>query len=383
MQSERYRILHIIKSLGRGGAEMLLPETLKVHNTDEFEFHYAYFLPWKDQMAGALRSLGANVTCFPAGNNIQLMLRARQVAAYIRKNNINLVHAHLPWAGVLSRLVAKMGHVPVVYTEHNKQERYHPLTRWMNLSTMNYLDEIIAVSDDVAASVRKNKSTLTSRLTTIVNGVNTEHFHSNHGNAQAIRRNLGIPDGATVVGTIAVFRFQKKLDLWMEVAAKVLERSPNTFFVIVGDGPLKQELLEKRKTLGLEKRVIMPGLQPEVRDYLAAFDLYLMSSVFEGLPIALLEAMAMEKPIVSTKAGGIGEVIDHNVHGFLTEVGDSAGLINATEVLLKNETLRKVMGQNARTRVMESFSIVTMAKKLEDVYRYHLKHPIKVRYDHT
>src|SRR5947199_308355 len=119
------KVLHIIKSLGRGGAEMLLPETLKLHNQQHFEFHYIYFLPWKDQMVNGIVAVGGKVTCLAASNNIKLMFKAGQVVRYVHEHKIEIIHAHLPWAGVVARLAGRLAGVPVVYTEHNKQERYH------------------------------------------------------------------------------------------------------------------------------------------------------------------------------------------------------------------------------------------------------------------
>src|SRR5882762_8944266 len=101
--SAKIKILHIIKSLGRGGAEMLLPETLKLHDKTQFEFHYIYFLPWKNQMVESIQEQGGKVTCVPANNNLQLILKARQVARYVKENKIQLIHGHLPWAGILAR----------------------------------------------------------------------------------------------------------------------------------------------------------------------------------------------------------------------------------------------------------------------------------------
>ena len=173
---QKIKILHVIKSLGRGGAETLLPETLRVHDKEKFEFRYIYFLPWKNQMVESIEVHGGQVTCIEAANNIQLMTKVWRVARYVRENNIQLIHAHLPWAGILARIVGKMTSVPVIYTEHNKQERYHLGTRTMNLLTMDMLTEVIAVSGDVADSIHRFKPSLKAPVRTIVNGVNPEHF---------------------------------------------------------------------------------------------------------------------------------------------------------------------------------------------------------------
>ena len=171
----RIKILHIIKSLGRGGAEMLLPETLKFHNQTQFEFHYIYFLPWKNQMVEAIESAGGKVTCFKANNNIQLLLQFSKIIRYCKDNNIQLIHAHLPWAGFVSRLVYKSINTPVLYTEHNLQERYHFITKFINKFTFNWQTLGIGVSEDVTHSIVKNIQP-SIPCQTVLNGVNTESF---------------------------------------------------------------------------------------------------------------------------------------------------------------------------------------------------------------
>ncbi|MBL0744021.1 glycosyltransferase family 4 protein [Chryseolinea sp. Jin1] len=348
---------------------MLLPETLKLHNQQDFEFHYIYFLPWKNQMEESIRQSGGRVTCIPANNNLQLMMRAGKVAQYIREHNIQLIHAHLPWAGILARRVGKICRVPVLYTEHNKQERYHWGTRTFNLMTMNALRTVIAVSADVADSIHKHKPHIKVPVRTILNGVNTNHFKRDDFRDSTLRKALNIPAQAPLIGTIAVFRFQKRLDLWMELAAKILQYFPESHFIIVGDGPLKEALKAKRDALGLTGKIHMPGLETEVRPYLAAFDIYMMSSIFEGLPIALLEAMAMNCPIVTTDAGGIKEVIRQEIDGLVCGTDDPESLVAHARRLLGDRELRVAFGNRARSRVIEKFSMETMVEALETLYR--------------
>ena len=129
IQKSKLKVLHIIKSLGRGGAEMLLPETLALHDQENFEFHYIYFLPWKDQMVSAIESQSGKVSCFKATNNLKILAKRNEVIAYVKRHQIDLIHCHLPWAGFLGRLVFRKTRVPTIYTEHNKQERYHKVTK--------------------------------------------------------------------------------------------------------------------------------------------------------------------------------------------------------------------------------------------------------------
>lgn len=367
------KVLHVIKSLGRGGAETLLPETLKLHTKQEFDFHYIYFLPWKDQMVESIKQAGGKVTCMSANNNAVLMLKVNALVRYIREHQIDVVHAHLPWAGVVARLAGKIAKVPVLYTEHNKQERYHFLTRFMNLRTMNLLTGVIAVSRDVEESIRKYKPNLKAPLQTILNGVNTEHFAPGTFSRDQVLQELGIPATSKVIGTIAVFRFQKRLDVWISIAKKILETKPETHFIIVGDGPLAGELKAKVKQLNLEKHIHFPGLKTEVRPYLAAFNIYMMTSIFEGLPIALLEAMSSGCPVITTNAGGIKEVIVEKEHGLLCDVDQPEALAGMAASLLGDDAAVARLGSGARNRVKQSFSLASMVYELEEFYRNTVK----------
>jgi L-malate glycosyltransferase len=368
MSDQRIKVLQVIKSLGRGGAETLLVETLKLHDKENFDFHYIYFLPWKNQLVEGLIQNGGKVSCFAANNNVQLLLKVRKLVRYIRENQIDLIHAHLPWAGVVARLAGKITGVPVIYTEHNKQERYHFATRLLNLASMNLLSTVVAVSGDVEESIRKHKPGLKAKLTTILNGVNVDHFRPDNSKREATRATLGIPANANVIITIAVFRFQKRLDLWLEIAAKILRKNPRTHFIIVGDGPLKLMVNEKRDQLDLTGNVHLVGLQTEVRPYLAASDIYMMSSIFEGLPIALLEAMSFGLPVVSTDAGGIKEVVRHQRDGLLTGVDQSEALVDFALTLISDTNLLTTMGQSARERIVADFSMKKMVAELQALY---------------
>ncbi len=396
------KVLHIIKSLGRGGAEMLLPETLKLHDQGKFEFHYIYFLPWKDQMVSALEAAGGKVTCMPAGNNIKLMQQKSKVQAYIKKHKIQLIHAHLPWAGFLSRFIHQSTKIPVIYSEHNKQERYHKITYFLNKFTFNWQSLAVAVSDDVATSIKKNIQPKVP-VQTVLNGVNTAFFQRKSlgaleidievleeqesrndfrtgaweeealpfDNGKEVLQKLLLqkqenPD-LKVVGTIAVFRFQKRLKEWVEVFYAAVKNDPDLRGVIVGNGPFAEELLQLRKELSLEKYLFLPGLQTNTKDWFSIMDVFMMSSKFEGLPIALLEAMSMECAIVTTNAGGVKEVINDGESGLMVPVEEWEKLREKLEAL-KDDELRLHLAKCARKRVQEAFSLQRMVEELEGIY---------------
>ena len=365
---KKIKILHIIKSLGRGGAEMLLPETLKEHNQDQFEFHYIYFLPWKNQLVETIENAGGKVTCLSANNNIQLLLKFSQIIKYCKDNNIQLIHAHLPWAGFVSRLVHKITKIPVIYSEHNLQERYHFITKFINKWSFNSQTLAIGVSEDVTQSILKNIQP-TAVTKTVLNGVNTQTFtRLNPEERKSIRNQFGIPDGAIVVGTVAVFRFQKRLDKWLEIMKECTDKNPNIYGIIIGAGILEPQLKEKHTSLNLESKVFFAGLQTKVKPYYEAMDIFMMSSSFEGLPIALLEAMSMECAMVTTNAGGIKEVIRQEEDGLMVDVDHWQDLAKSVLELAEKPEKRALLQSKARQRVEKSFSIGTMVGQLEAIY---------------
>ncbi len=361
------RLLHLIKSLGRGGAEMLLPETIKLHDHSRIEFHCIYFLPWKDQMVSAIENTGARVTCFEAHSNLGIIAQVFRLKKYVEHNKIDVVHCHLPWAGFVGRILGLLTKVKIVYTEHNKQERYHFATFLLNKLTFGWQNRVIAVSRDVQDSIRR-KINPRVPVQVILNGVNTETFVRNPELSIQLRQKLGIPANAVVIGVVAVFRFQKRLPEWLQVFKKVAEDNPNVFGVIVGDGPLRNDVEAEIEKLKLRDRVKLPGLQTDMLPWYSMIDVFMMSSIFEGLPIALLEAMSAECAVVSTNAGGIGEVIEEGVSGFMVPVDQYETLVAPARQLVQDPELRSRVGREARQQVKRHFSMTSMVRQLEELY---------------
>lgn len=365
----KIRVLHIIKSLGRGGAEMLLPETLKEHNKDQFEFHYIYFLPWKNQMVETIENAGGAVSCLSSKNNLQLLMQYSSIINYCKKHQIHMIHAHLPWAGFVSRFVHLKTKIPVLYTEHNLQERYHFLTKFINKWSFIFQTLAIGVSQEVSDSILQNIKPKID-VKTLLNGVNVQHFQRNNpAERQQIRQQFSIPEEAILVGTVAVFRFQKRLDKWLEIMSDAIEKNPNIYGIIVGAGILEPEIYAKHAALNLEGKVFFSGLQTNVKPYYESMDIFMMSSSFEGLPIALLEAMSMGCAIVSTDAGGIKEVLKNNENGIMVGVEDWKMLSNSILDLSQNPSQFASFQIEARKRVEENFSIKAMVLQLECLYK--------------
>lgn len=361
------RIFHLIKGLGRGGAETLLLDCARTEGSGATEHGFGYFLPWKDALVRPMREAGAEVVCFEARGAAGMLLQVPRLARHLRRWRADVLHCHLPLAGVAGRLAGRMAGVPVVYTEHNLMERYHPLTRGVSLWTWHLQEAVVAVSSEVATSAARHAGDRVP-IHVIRNGVPADRLRADPDGAEAVRRRLDIPPSAPVVGQVAVFRVQKRLDLWLQAAREILDRRPETRFLLIGDGPLRAEIEALASELGLTAAIRFAGLQEDVRPYLSAMDVLMSSSDFEGMPLVLLEAMALERPVVATAVGGVPEAVIDGGTGALVAPGDLQALAETVGQLLDAPERRAAWGRAGRRRVVEELSTDRMLETLEDLY---------------
>lgn len=362
----RIHVVHVIKGLGRGGAENLLPQTIRA-GSDRFRYSVGYFLPGKDALTREIEAAGAPVHCFGASSAPGILASVPRLSAWLDEIRPDVVHGHLPLAGVAARAAGRLNRVPVIYTEHNLQERYHPITRRANAFTWGWQRQVVAVSREVARSIRRNLGDEVP-VTIVRNGIELDRTAPPPEDVLAVRRWLDLPVGTPVIGTVAVLRAQKRLDVWLEAARLITRVRPDARFVIVGDGPLRGELEQQAARLGIDDRVRFTGLRKDVPTFLALFDVYLMSSEYEGLPLALLEAMANSLPIVTTAAGGIPEVLTDGVEGRVLPFGDAQLLARSVLDLLDDPARRATLGGAGRRRVQRRFGVDHMAARLEGLY---------------
>jgi len=373
------KVLVLIKGLGLGGAERLLIDSLPFMNRAQYDYHVGYLLPWKGLLAGDLEAAGIPVHCLGRSTTgtassgswtaVGLLPGAlKRLLALHRRERFDLIQADLPVAGIVARLLGKWTATPVVYTEHNVQERYHAITRWANAVTYRWNRRVVAVSAEVAASIMRVKLLPESRVVTLPNGVPVESVRAEGARVGDVRAELRIPRTHLVVGTVAVFRSQKRLDDWLQVASRVAARRADVTFLLVGSGPLESAVRAQIDALGLTDRVRTPGFRRDGRRMMSGMDVFLMTSEFEGLPIALLEAMALGKPAVSTAVGGVPEVFSSVEAGFLAPVGAIDELSGHVIRLLDDADLRGRLGAAAAAKVESDYHMKRRVEALEQLY---------------
>lgn len=364
----RVRVLMLTKGLGRGGTERLIVGAARHLDRTQFELDVAYLLPWKDAFVADVAATGAHVHCLdaPRPTSPGWVGRLRRL---VRERDIDVVHTHMPLPAAVARL-ALPGRRPVfVHTEHNMWGRYRLPTRWANAITYRRNARAIAVSDGVAASIRSSVP-----VDVVVHGTDPALAVTGADARAVARRALGIAGDARVVGSVGNFTPKKDQATLIRAVAALAPGGTagtgtvGTTLVLVGLGPLEDELRAVAAQHGVGDRVVFAGSRDDVFALLPAFDVFALSSRFEGLPIALLEAMATGVAPVATRVGGIPEVITDGRDGLLVEPGDPAGLAAALGRLLDDDGLRASVAERARARAGD-FDLVQAVRRAEQVYR--------------
>jgi glycosyltransferase involved in cell wall biosynthesis len=357
------RILLLIKGLGRGGAEQLLLNAAPYLDRRRFDYRIAYLLPWKNALSGQLASYGLGVECL--GNRPNWMKRLRDLVA---AEQIDLVHVHAPYPAVGARVALAGTGCLLVYTEHNVWESYRTTTRLANMLTFSRNDHVFTVSDHVRASIRSPRPFQRSArgtTETLYHGLDPAGM--SEWRRDGVRRELGVDDDTPLVGNVANLRPHKGHRFLLAATAIVRRTIPDVKLVLVGQGPQLAAIRKQIEHLDLDRSVVMTGFRDDAQRLTSAFDVFALPSVHEGLSIALIEALALGKPVVACRAGGVPEVMRHGEHGLLVDPGDVEGLARGITALLRDPALRAQFGQ-AGVRRAAAFDIRHAVARMEKVY---------------
>jgi glycosyltransferase involved in cell wall biosynthesis len=276
-----------------------------------------------------------------------------------------IVHCHDSLAFWLGGLAAKFAGRPLVIV-HKRTD--HAPGGMAKLRYHNLADYVIAISG-AAESALLGAGVSPDKIRLIYSSIDSRWFKPDDGEREAdFRRKLGLSPDWPLVGSAAVLNPRKGLNYLLEAASRVLREQPETRFVICGEGPERAVLEAQARRLGLEERVLFLGEQADVRPLLASLAVFVLPSVAEGLGVAVLEAMAMGRPVVASKVGGLAELVADGVTGFLVEPRQPPALAERIIRLLGEGELGRRFGREARRRVEEHFSREGMLLKTETLY---------------
>jgi glycosyltransferase involved in cell wall biosynthesis len=359
------RVLHVIKGLGPGGAERLLVSLTATRHAD-VEVHVAYVLPWKSHLVADLEAAGAQVHLLGGRRGLADPAWPIRLGRLVGALRPDVVHLHSPAIAAVGRIVLRLRRrrPVIVSTEHNVWRSFGLLTRLANGITLPLGDATLAVSEEVRASVWPR---LRDAMRVSIQGVAVSAISARRGERAEARERLGLRPEDVLVVHVANFREKKDHPTLLRAAQACLDH-PRLQFVSVGQGPLEAEVHELHGQLGLGERFRFLGYQPDPVAVLAAADVFTLTSRHEGLPISMLEAMALGLPLVVSAVGGIPEVVTDGVEGLLVPPGDPEPFAAAYVRLADDPAERRRLGAAAARRA-EDFDIARTQTGLEALYR--------------
>ena len=327
-----------------------------------------------------LRRMGFEVLVLPIKRTIAPWSDLRAVVElyrYLRRHRFDVVHVQTAKAGMIGRVAAHLARVPVVvYTAHAfpfheylspwKIRLYALLERF----AARLCDAIVVDSESVKRRGLTHGVASPDRIRIIPMGIDTQRFDPARyrTDREDIRATLGLTAGTPVIGAVARFVSDKGLDTFLHAVGLLSKRFPAMQGLLVGDGPLRDDLMNLSTRLGLDGRIVFAGYHTDVPRVLAAMDIYMLPTHREGFGVAFVEAMSMEVPVIASRIPPLDDIIVDERTGFLAEVGNAKAFARSAELLLKDSELRRRMGHAGRRHVIERFALTGMCQAHEQLF---------------
>jgi glycosyltransferase involved in cell wall biosynthesis len=374
----RHRVTHVITRLELGGAQQNTLYSTAHHDRARFE---------PELLAGvggyldteALAIAGARVELFdwlrheisPWHDALAIVRLAR----HFRRRRVALVHTHSSKAGIVGRWAAVAARVPrVVHTVHGwsfnptQPARVRRFYRALERATARVTDRIVVVAEGDRARGLAAGIGRPEQYALVRSGIDVLAFAAPARARDAVRRELGAGDDTLLVGTLSCLKPQKAPEDFVRAAVAAHALEPRSRFVLAGDGPLRAETAARIDELGASSFVRLLGWRRDVVDLLHAFDVFLLTSRFEGLPRAVLQAMAAGVPVVATAVDGTPEVVEHERTGLLVPAADPEAAAAAVVRLAREPGLARRCVENARSRLGREFDAREMVRALDRLY---------------
>lgn len=375
------KVLHIITRLIVGGAQENTLFTAQLLDKSRYQVDVL-----SGQQTGSEGSLieegllhNVPITFIPEMvrqiNPILDLLALGKILHYLSQKKYTIVHTHSSKAGILGRLAAEIARVPkIVHTVHgwSFHDHMHPLKRSIYILLerfcARFTDSLIVVTELDKQKGLQAKIGKPDQYRLIRSAIPLQEYNPEGINRQLIRQQLGLPQAVPVLGTVGRFSAQKNPLEWVKVAGMVSQEIPDCWFLMVGDGPLRPQVEELLENLGLQGKTILTGIRRDIPELMAAMDVFLLTSRWEGLPRVIPQAMSMGLPVVATSVDGSQEVIKNGVNGFLCPAGDLNSLSNCCLEILRNPELRLQLGQAGRQTAQQGFDLSQMIAQIDSLY---------------
>jgi sugar transferase (PEP-CTERM/EpsH1 system associated) len=354
------KVAHVVLSLDAGGLERVVLDLVREGRELGQEVAIVC-LEKPGAMAPEAESLGISLTCVHKG--LGLRMRAMgQVRGLFSQLRPDVVHTHQIGALFYAGPAARLAGVPVVvHTEHGKHYATRRQTRLLGRLASWHVSRFFCVSDDIAAAVTAHRVAPRRKVGVVRNGIDVDRFTSRDAGAE-VRRSLGISPEARVVGTVGRLNEIKRQDRLIRAFARISKKQPLIHLILVGDGPLRSDLVRLAGELGVANRTHFTGFQSTPERFLGAMDVFALTSRSEGMPLAILEAWAANVPVVASNVGGVPELVRDGHTGLLFDPMDESALPAALEHLLADASLSRRVATAGRQLVGSEYSLRRMAE---------------------
>lgn len=288
----------------------------------------------------------------------------RHIMRIIKKEGVDIINTHSGTDSFVGAIAGRLSlrRPRIVRTRHLAL----PITSKTTYSIFPHA--VVAVSAHVRNYLVHGKGIPGAKVVSIPTGVDLKRFDPEN-TPDTFRRSLGLANGAIVIGTVAILRRKKGHHVLLDAVPGILKEAPQAVFVFAGDGPQRENIESQIKILGIEKNVLLLGLRADVPEVLKGIDIFALPTLQEALGTSILEASAMRKPVVASAVGGVPEVIADGSTGFLVQPEDSRAIETAIIRLIRDEKLRREMGQNGRELVERDYSTDKMTEKVLLLYK--------------
>jgi glycosyltransferase involved in cell wall biosynthesis len=318
-------------------------------------------------VAEQLRNIGVKVFVVGKKRGIDFSV-LKVIRDIIDREGIVLIHSHNFSANFWGRIAGRFSSVPcIIATEHSLTSNKNYFQKKCDLILSKFTDCIIAVSEAVRRSHISGEHISPKKIITIYNGISLGDVGSIRPKHE-VKKELGLNGSAPIVGIVGRLDRSKGHKFFLDAAGQIRRVFPEAKFIIVGDGKLKESLIELSRAYGLKDNVLFLGHREDRLDVMNIFDVAVLSSIREGMPISLLEYMALKKPIVATDVGGIPEVISDGISGSVVPAGSAELLAERIVHILLQKDVAERMGLQAYSHLVEKFTEDIMVKKIEEIY---------------
>lgn len=361
MIQKSLRIMHVVQSMNCGGQEKML---ISLAEHQRSMGHHSSICVFEgpgelsDDVEG--KQIPIHYLYKKPGVQLSLVFKLRQL---LRKQRIDVLHAHNMGPAFYGTIAARLGGAPfILVTRHNKDAKHWNAMLWQMTNI------VVAVSRDAKKALLQYNMINPKKVRVIYNGIDVDKYRHGNDSSSSIRSQLQLSDKDIVICSVGRLCYQKDYFTLLDALKIVLSKCPCVKLLIIGDGPLKNELHDYAQKLGIAESVKFLGLRNDIPALLKMCRLFVLSSVSEGMPIALLEAMACSLPCVVTGVGGNVEVVVDGISGYIVPPKNPELLSDRIIDILKDEQLAQRIGVAAYHRVKEQFTLQRMSEEYFQLY---------------